>query len=480
MSFPERSAAACSGAGHRLRRLLALVLLVLGVVLALPAGAQEGGDDDAEPGNGIDVVQVDGLLDPANAALLTRIIEEAGARDASLVVVQLAATGAVDVDVQELVRTIEAATVPVGVWVGPSGSNARGASALLALAAPQVAVAGKAGIGPVYPLSFDDTSDPPRDEVLAQVTALQTEHSRDAANSEAVVDHRLSAGDAERLGVVNAVQPTVGDFIVSLDGQTVQVQGDDVTLDTADVVGQGEERRRQPNQEVRFHKLDLSQQVAHTLVTPWVAYFLFVAGFALIVFEFFTAGVGIAGFVGAAAVIGACFGFSHLPVQWWAVGLLLLGLLGLAIDVQAGGLGAWTFIGSAALVAGSVTLYGGSSRLDPSWWVLVLVVGGTVLFMLSGMTAMIRSRFSTPTIGREELIGEAGVAEVDVAPDGVVRIHDSLWRARTNRATPIKAGAPIRVVAVEGIVLEVEPPEGGARDYRDRSARRRDRGGSAT
>jgi membrane-bound serine protease (ClpP class) len=270
---------------------------------------------------------------------------------------------------------------------------------------------------------------------------------------------------------VNSIQPTVGDFIVALDGQTVKVAGKPVKLDTADVVGEGKDRRRQPNQEVRFHKLDLGQQLAHTLVTPWVAYFFFVAGFALIVFEFFTAGVGIAGFVGAVAVIGACFGFSHLPVQWWAIALLLLGLLGLSIDLQAGGLGAWTFIGAASLVAGSVTLYGGSSRLDPSWWVIALVCGGTVLFMLSGMTAMIRSRFSTPTIGREELIGEMGVAEVDVAPDGVVRIHDALWRARTNRATPITAGAEIRVVAVEGIVLEVEPPEGGARDHRERARR---------
>ena len=104
---------------------------------------------------------------------------------------------------------------------------------------------------------------------------------------------------------------------------------------------------------------------------------------------------------------------------------------------------------------------------------IALVCGGTVLFMLSGMTAMIRSRFSTPTIGREELIGEMGVAEVDVAPDGVVKIHEALWRARTNRATPITAGDEIRVVAVEGIVLEVEPREGGAKDYRDRSGRAR-------
>ena len=62
--------------------------------------------------------------------------------------------------------------------------------------------------------------------------------------------------------------------------------------------------------------------------------------------------------------------------------------------------------------------------------------------MLGGMTAMIRARFSTPTIGREDIVGEIGVAEVDVAPDGVVVIRDAPWRARTNRATPIAAGEP--------------------------------------
>jgi membrane-bound serine protease (ClpP class) len=450
---------------RRSRILPALALIFFAFLLAMPAAAQES--PDAEP-NGVDIVQVDGLLDPANVALIKRTVHEAEARESTLLVVQLAGTGAVDSDVEGVVETIDEATIPIGVWVGPSRTNARGASGLLAVNADVLAISSRAGIGPVFPVRFDDTNDPNREEVTEQVRDAQAANGRSTDSVDDVVNRRLSAGAADRLGVVDSIQATVGDFIVSLDEQTITVDGRAVTLDTADVIGEGEEAERQPNQEVRFHKLDLSQQLAHTLVTPWVAYFLFVAGFALIVFEFFTAGIGIAGFVGAGAVIGACFGFSHLPVQYWALGLLLLGLLGLSIDLQAGGLGAWTFIGCAALVAGSITLYGGSSRLDPSWWVLVLVCGGTVLFMLSGMTAMIRSRFSTPTIGREELIGEMGVAEVDVAPDGVVRLRDALWRARTNRATPIKAGDSIRVVAVEGVVLEVEPPEGGAKDYRER------------
>jgi len=189
------------------------------------------------------------------------------------------------------------------------------------------------------------------------------------------------------------------------------------------------------------------------------------------VFEFYTAGVGLAGFVGAVCVIGAFVGFSHLPVHWWAFALLLFATFGFSVDVQVGSVGVWTVIGTVALGAGSLFLYGGSSELRPAWWVLGVVSLGMLLFMVGGMSAMIRSRFSTPTIGREGMIGEVGTAEVAVDPDGVVLIRGARWRARTNRATPLAAGDEARVVAVEGLVLEVEPPEGGARDYRDRSRR---------
>jgi membrane-bound serine protease (ClpP class) len=105
--------------------------------------------------------------------------------------------------------------------------------------------------------------------------------------------------------------------------------------------------------------------------------------------------------------------------------------------------------------------------------VFIVVIGGTLLFMLGGMTAMIRSRFSTPTVGREGMVGEEGVAEVAVDPDGVVIIRGARWRARTNRATPIAAGAPVIVASVEGLVLEVDPPEGAAEDYRERARKRK-------
>jgi membrane-bound serine protease (ClpP class) len=93
-----------------------------------------------------------------------------------------------------------------------------------------------------------------------------------------------------------------------------------------------------------------------------------------------------------------------------------------------------------------------------------------LIAMLSGMPAMVRTRFSTPTIGREWMVGEQATAIVAVDPDGTVRLRDALWPARTNRATPIPAGDEVRVAAIDGPILEVEPLEGAARDYRDRRA----------
>ncbi len=442
----------------RVRRLAAAVvaLLVVLVVAASAAGAHEA-DAAAPPRDsgqrGIIVVQVNGLIDPANAALITRSLDEAARRHASLLVFQLDGSGGVDVDSAALAAAMKRSRVPVAVWVGPSGGGARGASALLALSAAYTSVAPGAHIGPLVPIDFDHPV-----------------YGGEVAN-DAIARHRLSGKQAVDAGVVDGNEPTLFQFIVGLDGRVLHTADGGVRMSTKKTVGVGANRQVQVNQVVTFRKLDLGQQLAHTLTVPWVAYFLFVAGLSLMLFEFFTAGIGIAGAVGAIALVGGCFGFSHLPVAPWAIGLLMLGIFGLAVDLQAGGLGPWTFIGGAALIAGSIWLYDGAAALDPPWWVLVLVCGATLLFVLSGMTAMVRSRFSTPTIGREELIGEMGTAEVGVDPDGVVRVRDALWRARTNRATPIAAGDTVRVVAVEGLLLEVEPETGGARDYRDRSGR---------
>jgi membrane-bound serine protease (ClpP class) len=204
----------------------------------------------------------------------------------------------------------------------------------------------------------------------------------------------------------------------------------------------------------------------HTVASPAVAYLLFVIGMALILFEFFTAGVGVAGVVGAGFFVLGCYGLAVLPTNAFAVALLVLSMFAFGVDIQTGVPRFWTGVGMVTYVLGTLSLYDG---LSLSWITLLVSFAGMAVAMIAGMPSMVRTRFATPTIGREWMIGEMGEAVVDVDPDGTVRVRDALWRARVNRATPIDAGDPVRVVGIAGMILEVEPPEGAAKDYRDRS-----------
>jgi membrane-bound serine protease (ClpP class) len=214
---------------------------------------------------------------------------------------------------------------------------------------------------------------------------------------------------------------------------------------------------------VLFAKPPLMSRLLHATANPSVPYVLVVSGMLLLLFEFFTVGIGLAAAAGILAIVLSAYGFGVLPTRPGGLGLLVLGIFGLAVDLQAGAPRAWTVIGSAALIGGSLTLYAGMSVP------LVVVVGMlalTALFVGAAMPAVMRARFSTPTIGRESMLGEVGVARSAVDPDGTVEVRGAPWRARTNRATPLAAGDPLRVVGIDGLVLEVEPESGGARDYR--------------
>ena len=84
---------------------------------------------------------------------------------------------------------------------------------------------------------------------------------------------------------------------------------------------------------------------------------------------------------------------------------------------------------------------------------------GIALFYGFALTTVVRSRFSTLTIGREYLVGKIGTAETDFDPEGVVVVDGARWRARSHRAAGLGPGDPIQVMEVSGILLEVGPPE---------------------
>jgi len=398
--------------------------------VATPAAAQEGtggaGGDQCEE---VRVAEVSGLLDPVLVDFVEETITDADACGAVAVVLQLDSPGAVvdDERLDDLLATIEDADVPVTVWVGPSGAAARDEAFELVRAADVAALA-------------------PRSRLQAP--------GGPSIGSEQAVEQGLTDFGGRQAA-------TLRDFIVNLSDHGIPVE-------TRVIEGtDGEDPRRELVTRTRFSALPLIDQLAHTVGSPPVAYLLFTIGMALLLFELFTAGVGVAGFVGATFLLMGGYGLAVLPTTALGVGLLVFSMFGFAVDIQTGVPRVWTGIAAVSYLLGSVLLYDGVSL---SWITLVISVLGMIVAMLAGMPAMVRSRFSTPTIGREWMIGEVGTARTPIDPDGTVLVRDAPWRARTNRATPIGAGEPVRVAAIDGLLLEVEPLEGAARDHRERSA----------
>jgi membrane-bound serine protease (ClpP class) len=410
----------------------------------------------APAGNGIDIVDVytsTGLIDPVLARGLSDSIVQANRTDrvcdngngplpchALALVWQMDSEGAVIPDDQllALMAQMRASSVPVDIWIGPSGAQLTGNAALLA------ATASTLGMAPGTQLGLNGRVAPDG------YASISTGRSTPAG--------LISADDAQTQGLTKAPAPTLGDFAVNIPG-----------FQTREVTQNGE-TRREPVTVVQFSSLSLVEELMHTVGSPPVAYLLFTIGTALLVFELFTAGVGVAGVVGAVFFVLSCYGFAVLPIRWWAVAMLVAAMIAFAIDVQTGVPRVWTAAGVVLYVIGSLTLYDGVST---GWIAFGAGVIGVLLAFLSGMPSMVRTRFSTPTIGREWMIGEMGRAVTAISPDGVVQIKGALWRAYTNRATPVEELDRVRVVGIEGLVLEVEPETGGARDYRDRSGRGR-------
>src|SRR5690606_21696002 len=255
--------------------------------VAAPGGAR---DRCAERSDRVVVVEVDGLIDPVLADLIEDQAADAAETCPLALVLQFDSGGAVisDGEMDDLVATIERSPVPVAVWVGPSGSKAADEAVRVLAAADLTGVS----VG---------------SSVVATTALLEARGLEPGDLGPVAVADRVGARRAVELDLVDNDAPTILTFVVEIDGfRTDVVDGE-----------------RRPATEVAFTGLDVFGEVMHTVASPNVAYLLFVIGLGLLLFELFTAGVGIAGSGRAGALALGCYGLSVLPFRPVGVALLL-------------------------------------------------------------------------------------------------------------------------------------------------------------
>ena len=433
---PTRRGPVRRPAAARFAARLALVLVGLGTLVGWatsPAGAQT--NSCAKHGC-VDVVAVNGLVDGIEADFIVDTLASARRSDGVVaVVLQFDSGGSAvgDERLDQVARAIVDSDVPVSVWIGPSGSEALGGSAELVQVADSSGIAPGASIGDVgaQRLSVDEFGD------------LFT--GKKAKGLEGT----LTGQAAVRAGLVTRFSPTVGDHLVNLDGVKTETRTEDG------------ERRTVPLTTVRFSKLPLTTQLFHTVASPSVAYLLLTIGLGLLLFEFFTAGIGIAGVAGALFTVLGGYGLAELPHAPWALVVFVASFVAFGIDVQTGIPRLWTAIGLVGFTVSSVFLL---TEFRPTWIALIAGIGGIAATMITGMPAMVRTRFSTPTIDRDWLVGESGRAATPIDLEGNVKVAGALWRARADTDASVPSGAAVRVVAVDGVVLEVEADDTGLTD----------------
>ena len=444
-----------------MRRLAIAALITIGGlgILAGPASATSEPTEDRDAAaadlDPVDVLQVTGLVDTIVVDEIERAIDRAQADGSQALVLQMNSRASVvgRDEMGDLYERIAEAEIPVAIWVGPSGAR------LYGLPAQLLAAADATGMAPGARVGYTGT---PLDESVDFGVAQDRMRSGS-----------LDFQEARTLGVLklntsDEGAPAIKSMVAALDGLAVPGGELDTAVETVSDEGSVETAITT----VRFFKLGLLPQLMHTVASPAVMYLLLVIGLSLLVFELFTAGVGVAGLVGAACLILSCYGIGELPVRPWALAFVLLSMVAFSVDVQVGLPRFWTGVGLLLFVLGSLFLVAPADgqTIRPSWLTLAVGIIGVALTFVSGMPSMVRTRFATPTIGREWMIGETGRVLDDVDPDGVVQVGAGRWRARTNRSTPVSTGDEVRVIGIDGVTLEVEPLEGGARDYRERRA----------
>jgi membrane-bound serine protease (ClpP class) len=415
-----------------LRRLSFLLLILSAVVVTVPAMAQQS---DAGL---VAVADVRGPLDQRALDFLEEVIRD---EDAQLIVLKIDNPGVASGDISTVIEAITTSATPVAAWVGPDGAVAFGDVTAILDAVPIVGGAPGARYG------------------LAVNPGRDVESSRPQGHRFGLVgsEHVIESADNTSTFVV---QPTIGQFIAALDETAVETGSGPVLLETAKEITLGDGSTAVVSSvDVRFLKPTLLTRFLRLGTRPDAAFFFLLAGLAVAAFEFYAAGAGVAAAVAALSLFLAGYGFATLSMNWWAVVAAVVGIGGYTWDFQRHELGVRSIVGTILMLWGGIAFVGGSPQIGTSFWAVVATVIGVMLFYLFAMTTIVRSRFGTPTIGREHLVGAVGTAESALNPDGVVLIDGAKWRARSHRAAVVAAGEQIEVLSVEGITLQVAPRE---------------------
>jgi membrane-bound serine protease (ClpP class) len=422
-------------------------------------------------------LSLEGPVGPATADYVRRGIKHATEQGAQLVVLLMDTPGGLDTSMRVIIRDIIAAPMPVAAFVAPSGARAASAGTFLVYASHVAAMAPGTNLGAATPVAigggFPGGSGKDRDEnekkdgkdgkkadVLPEAGALGRKAVHDAAAyirglaqmrgrnaefAERAVREAISQTAEEALAnrVIDVVAADVAQLLEKLDGRKVMAAGTERALQT----------RGAPT--IAWAP-DWRTEFLSAITHPSIAYVLMLLGIYALVFEFTNPGLVLPGVVGAICILIALYALHLLPVNYAGLALIVLGIGLMVAEAFFPAFGSLGIGGVIAFVIGSVILV---DTNIPGYGIPYALIGGfaaaSLAFLLFVATVLARSRRRPVVSGREELVGAGGEVLQSFGDEGWARVHGEMWRVRS--AAPLAAGERVRVTAIDGLTLEVEP-----------------------
>src|SRR5581483_3533016 len=197
-------------------------------------------------------------------------------------------------------------------------------------------------------------------------------------------------------------------------------------------------------------------EVLNWLMDPNISFIILAIGLLGLYIEFNHPGAIVPGVVGFFFVVLAIFALNILPVRFAALGLILVAFIFWALEAKFQTHGVLAIAGVASLTIGALLLIDGPiPQLRVQIWTALAVsipLGAITVFLMS---IALKARQNKRVSGVEGMIGEIGVAQTPFSPEGKVSVHGEIWNAVST--APIAAGDSVRVTAVNGLKLHVEP-----------------------
>lgn len=419
-------------------------------------------------------IALDGPIGPAAAEYFDDASKRAVADGAAAIVLRLDTPGGLADSMRQIIAGMLASKVPVLVYVAPQGARAASAGTYILYAGQIAAMAPATHLGAATPVALGGVTPLPkagrqpasaataaRDEpttddaeshkamndAIAYIRSLAQLRGRNAAWAEQAVRGAatLTASEAAQQQVIDFVAADVADLLAKADGRKVKLGEREITLRLAGA----SVREYAPGARTRFLAI---------ITNPTIAYLLLLAGIFGLALEAMHPGAMLPGIAGGISLLVGLYALQLLPVNYAGLALMALGVGLLVAEAANPSVGAFGVGGLVAFVTGSVMLMNtGVPGYRVNLGVIAGIAVGAAALLALIVWLVFRSRRAHQATGDAALLADIGelLEPVDAGGEAWVLVRGERWRVRC--ATALPAGARVRVVSRQGLLLRVEP-----------------------